>query len=74
MKTFLIKVLSDSNNAMITSMLKKLASERVITFEEAVLSGGTGSPISEEQGREMIDQAELGPYYTTQEAKKILKI
>jgi hypothetical protein len=74
MKTFLIKVLSDSNNTMVTSMLKKLVSDKVIEFEETIPPAGKGSPISEEQSREMIDQAELGPYYTTQEAKNILKI
>ncbi|CAG5003402.1 hypothetical protein DYBT9275_03144 [Dyadobacter sp. CECT 9275] len=71
MKTFLLTILPDADSAKIMNILQDLVDQKSIelkTYSQQPVSA------SEEQIDEMIDESELGPYYTEQEAKDILKL
>lgn len=74
MKTFLVKVLQDADQGAVTAMLKKMAAEKTIEFEETSLDFNEPEPATDDQVQEIIDEAELGPYYSEKEAKDILNL
>jgi len=74
MKTFTIKVQQESNYTRVTELLQKLASEQTIEYQETTSDLKEGEPATENQVQEIIDEAELGPYYSEDEAKKILHL
>ncbi|NIJ51836.1 hypothetical protein [Dyadobacter arcticus] len=76
MKTFQVTVTSSSVESEIKSFLDSMAQRGVITFKELSDddSPEAATPASEEQVQEMIDEAELKPYYSDSEAKDILKL
>ena len=71
MKTFLINVSDDSNSQKVMQILNDLVDQKLITYQEH--STQAVSP-SYEQVEEIIDESELGPYYTEEEAKEILHL
>ncbi|MCF2488315.1 hypothetical protein [Dyadobacter sp. CY347] len=76
MKTFHIEVANDSEEELITKILENLQQKGMIHFSEVQAHEGEGKrvPASEEQVQEIIDEAELGPYYSDKEAKDILNL
>lgn len=76
MKTFHIEVTNESEEELITKILENLQQKGMIKFSEAHVNGSsyTSVPASEEQVQEIIDEAELGPYYSEKEAKNILNL
>lgn len=76
MKTFHVEVTNESEEELITKILESLQQKRMIKFSEAHASSGSSNsvPASEEQVQEIIDEAELGPYYSEKEAKNILNL
>lgn len=71
MKTFQIKVLAETEQESVENLLRELAAKGAIEFQE---NQDEPTPVTEDQVEEIIDEAELGPYYTEQEAKDILKL
>lgn len=71
MKTYTITILQADAENDITAALTQWQSSGRIRFSE---NHEAAEPVSEEQAQEMIDEAEIGPYYSEEEAKKILKI
>ena len=74
MKTFTIKVPQESNYTRVTELLQKLASEQTIEYHETTSDLKEAEPATENQVQEIIDEAELGPYYSEEEAKQILHL
>ncbi len=74
MKTFLVKVLQDADQGMVTALLKKMAAEKTIEFQETTQGFDEAEPATEDQIQEIIDESELGPYYSEKEAKDILNL
>jgi len=73
MKTYRIKAVRESDEEQILNVLQDLQKQGVIVFEEEHPSKES-TPATEEQVQEIIDEAELGPYYSEQEAKRILHL
>lgn len=76
MKTYQIKVLADQDETTVSDILTDLANKGIIEFS-------AGSPqqaenkrqeASEDQVQEIIEESELGPYYSEKEAKDILNL
>jgi hypothetical protein len=76
MKTFKVKVLKDSEDEMIQKVLETMERRGAIQFEEIIAGAGSEktTPATDEQVQEIIDEAELVPYYSEKEAKEILKL
>lgn len=76
MKTFHIAVTNESEEELIGKILENLQQKGMIKFSEENShdSDARRVPASEEQVQEIIDEAELGPYYSEQEAKNILNL
>jgi len=76
MKTFHIEVTNESEEELITKILENLKQKGMIDFAEEQHDNASGKlvPASEEQVQEIIDEAELGPYYSEKEAKNILNL
>ena len=76
MKTFHIEVANDSEEELITKILENLQQKGMIHFSEIPEHESAARPMraSEEQVHEIIDEAELGPYYSEKEAKDILNL
>ena len=75
MKTYQIKVLADSDIEMVQNLLSDLKQKGTIEFSEATLTETKeAEPASEDQVQEIIEEAELGPYYSDKEAKEILNL
>jgi ribosomal protein S19E (S16A) len=76
MKTFHIEVTNESEEELITKILENLQQKGMIKFSEEPGNqvNEKRSPASEEQVQEIIDEAELGPYYSEKEAKNILNL
>jgi glyoxylate carboligase len=72
MKTFSVKVLEDSNVEKVANLLQQLALENVIEYQQ--IMEDEAEPATEDQIQEIIDEAELAPYYSEKEAKKILNL
>ena len=74
MKTFTIKVQRESDTTGVTQLLEKLASEGTIVYQECTDSAQELHPATENQVQEIIDEAELAPYYSDKEAKRTLNL
>lgn len=75
MKTFKITVQQEANHIKVMELLQKLALEGIIEYQEST-GDDSQEPhaATENQVQEMIDEAELGPYYSEKEAKQILNL
>jgi len=71
MKTFQITVSNEADMQKVTDVLREMQRQKVIEIHEQ-----TVAPVapSYEQIEEMIDESELGPYYSEEEAKAILHL
>lgn len=76
MKTYRVKAVRESEEQLVLEILQNLQRKGTIVFEEEhpEKSAKAATPATEEQVQEIIDEAELMPYYTEQEAKKILHL
>ena len=75
MKTFQVKVLAQNNEETVINMLTELANKGIIEFEDGSDSKPEKSvPVSEDQAQEIIEESEIGPYYSEKDAKDILNI
>jgi hypothetical protein len=73
MKTLKVIITDADNEKKVVDLLQKLQSENAILFQE-ITRGNESEPATEDQIQEMIDEAELAPYYSEKEAKKILNL
>ena len=76
MKTFRIKILNDETEGHVRQLLAELEANGSIQLSEDQWEATPDrrTEVSENQAQEMIEEAELGPYYSEKEAKDILKI
>ena len=79
MKTYRVKAARESEELLVLEILQNLERKGTIVFEEEQPDAAhnrpkAATPATEEQVQEIIDEAELMPYYTEQEAKKILHL
>lgn len=84
MKTYRVKAVRESEEQLVFEIFQNLQRKGTIVFEEeqadpnATLPDSkrpkAATPATEEQVQEIIDEAELIPYYSEQEAKKILHL
>ena len=76
MKTYRVKAVRDSEEELVLEILQNLQRKGTIVFEEVQVEPASKAttPATEEQVQEIIDEAELIPYYSEQEAKKILHL
>ena len=76
MKTFQIKVLAETDQELVENILRDLANKGTIEFSEGNFSQENNKPhaATEDQIDEIIDESEIGPYYSEKEAKDILKL
>lgn len=76
MKTFRIKILNDETEGHVRQLLAELEANGSIQLSEDQWepTSDRRTEVSENQAQEMIEEAELGPYYSEKEAKDILKI
>lgn len=81
MKTYRVKAVRESEEQLVLEILQNLQRKGTIVFEEEQPDGKhentsskAAAPATEEQVQEIIDEAELIPYYSEQEAKKILHL
>ena len=76
MKIFQIKVLAQKDEVLVENLLKDLAQKGSIEFSENTQESAEEKlhPASENQVQEIIDESEIGPYYSEKEAKDILNL
>ncbi|WP_353721621.1 hypothetical protein [Dyadobacter sp. 676] len=76
MKTYRVKAVRESDENVVLDILQNLQRQGTIVFEEEQFQNRAkeAAPATEEQVQEIIDEAELGPYYSEKEAKKILHL
>lgn len=76
MKTYRVKAVRESDEQLVSEILQNLQRKGTIVFEQERLQNGAkeATPATDEQVQEIIDEAELSPYYSEQEAKKILNL
>lgn len=76
MKTYQIKILTETEIESVENILNELALKGAIEFHEITASGEDQKSVaaSEDQIEEIIDESEIGPYYSEQEAKDILNL
>jgi len=76
MKTFHVKAINDSDDNLAEQILITLKNKGMIDFWEINPADNTeeAKPATEEQVQEIIDESELGPFYTEKEAKDILDL
>ena len=76
MKTYQIKILTETEQENIENFLNDLALKGTIEFDEINVSQDDQKsvPASEDQVEEIIDESEIGPYYSEKEAKDILNL
>ncbi|MGG7663022.1 hypothetical protein [Dyadobacter sp. BHUBP1] len=76
MKTYRVKTILESEEQSVLEILQNLQLKGTIVFEEEPIEprSKATTPATEEQVQEIIDEAELIPYYSEQEAKKILHL
>ncbi|TLV01037.1 hypothetical protein [Dyadobacter luticola] len=76
MKTFKVRVTRDSEDELIEKVLETMERRGAITFEELNQDKNLQktTPATDEQVQEIIDEAELIPYYSEKEAKDILNL
>ena len=71
MKTFQITISKEADLQKVMDVLQDLQNQKLIEIKENV---GFAVTPSYEQIEEMIDESELGPYYSEEEAKSILHL
>lgn len=69
MKTFQLTILKDNDEVL--RVLNELVAKQLIEFKET--TDDVVAP-SEDQVQEIIDESELGPYYSEKDAKDILNL
>jgi len=76
MKTYQIKILADQDETTVLNILTDLANKGTIEFSEGSLqhTENKREEASEDQVQEIIEESELGPYYSEKEAKDILNL
>lgn len=76
MKTYRVKTVGKSDTELVENVLRSLQQKGIIVFEEENAAGSPKetAPATEEQVQEIIDEAEIGPYYSENEARKILNL
>ncbi|QRR01871.1 hypothetical protein [Dyadobacter sandarakinus] len=76
MKSFHVKAVKESDEEMVTAILRGLQKKGwiVLADDEAHTPSEELTPATEEQVQEIIDEAELGPFYSEKEAKNILNL
>ncbi|HWV33497.1 MAG TPA: hypothetical protein VN038_27775 [Dyadobacter sp.] len=76
MKTYRVKAVRETEEQLVFEILRNLQQKGTIVFEEEPIEPRpkATTPATEEQVQEIIDEAELIPYYSEQEAKKILHL
>lgn len=70
MKTYLINI-AEANSEKVLEVLNSLADQNLL---EMKVYNTPAVNASDDQIDEMIDESELGPYYTEEEARRILRI
>ena len=77
MKTYRIEIPDGANDDLVFKLLQTLENKGFIKFHSES-SGDDSSenttPATEEQVQEIIEEAELGPYYSDKEARDILNL
>jgi hypothetical protein len=71
MRTFLLKIVSETDSNSVMRILNDLLIQKHIELN--VYSNASVAP-SPEQVKELIEESELGPYYSEQEVKDILNL
>ncbi|WP_221393984.1 hypothetical protein [Dyadobacter sp. NIV53] len=77
MKTYQINILTETDQESVENILNELAQKGTIEFHEVSASQQTQNksvPATEDQIEEIIDESEIGPYYSEKEAKNILNL
>ncbi|MCE7040649.1 hypothetical protein [Dyadobacter sp. CY312] len=76
MKTYQIKVLADRDETTVSDILTDLANKGIIEFSAGApqQTENKRQEASEDQVQEIIEESELGPYYSEKEAKDILNL
>ena len=75
MKTLQLKILAVKDEEMVTTLLNDLVQKGVIEFSAVSdYQLNKSTPVSEDQAQEIIEESEIGPYYSEQDAKNILNI
>ncbi|TDE18518.1 hypothetical protein [Dyadobacter psychrotolerans] len=74
MKTYQIKILSDADIELVHNLLNDLANKGTIEISEKNTDDEEAEPASEDQVQEIIEESEIGPYYSEKEAKEILNL
>jgi hypothetical protein len=76
MKTFQVKAVKESDQELVLKILQTLERKGMIVFkeEDPGASPKKSTPATDEQVQEIIDEAELSPYYSEKEAKDILNL
>ncbi|MCE7065648.1 hypothetical protein [Dyadobacter sp. CY326] len=74
MKTFHIEVIKESEQELIKQVLASLKQKGMIDFKETSAHVAESVPASDEQVQEIIEEAELAPFYSEKEAKNILNL
>lgn len=76
MKTYLVRTARQSDEELVLNILRSLERKGIIVLEEEGSPGSAknSAPATEEQVQEIIDEAELGAYYSEEEARKILNL
>jgi len=76
MKTYQIKILTETEQENVENLLNDLALKGTIEFDEITVpqDDQKSVPASEDQIEEIIDESEIGPYYSEKEAKDILNL
>ncbi|MCF0073327.1 hypothetical protein LZD49_22810 [Dyadobacter sp. CY261] len=76
MKTYRVKAVRESEEKLVSDILQNLQRKGTIVFEEEQPESRSKetTPATDEQVQEIIDEAELSPYYSEKEAKKILNL
>ena len=77
MKTYQIKIMNDTEQESVENILRDLVQKGTIEFNEVTASQEENAKphaATEDQIEEIIDESEIGPYYSEKEAKDILKL
>ena len=77
MKTYQIKILNDTEQKSVENILHELVQKGTIEFNELTVpqeENAKPHAATEDQVDEIIEESEIGPYYSEAEAKDILKL
>jgi hypothetical protein len=77
MKTFKIHAIDATNTELVEKILDTLVQRGLISLQSEYSDteySEKATPATEEQVQEIIEEAELGPYYSEKQAKEILNL